>query len=151
MKNVKVKLKLIKEITGQYTGQSKLFFVKLIKESTNLGLKQSKEVCDNLHFNLEQIVEIQPEKLEIFNKGILNFKEELMWSCRDTSYFRNLNILELRIADNIDYIDFIIENNLMINQDKDNFIKFVLSKLNREQLIEIFEQVKTSQENIKID
>jgi hypothetical protein len=54
-------------------------------------------------------------------------------------------MLELGIGDDSDYVDFISESIFQNNlENSEEFLKFVLTKFNREQLIEIFDKSKES-------
>jgi hypothetical protein len=54
-------------------------------------------------------------------------------------------MLELGIGDDSDYVDFISESIFQNNlENSEEFLKFVLTKFNREQLIELFDKTKES-------
>ena len=55
---------------------------------------------------------------------------------------REFKILELGIGDNQDYADFIVDYYENGFEDQTDFLKFVVSKLKREELISIFEKAK---------
>ncbi len=136
-----IKIKLVEGTTN------KLLLVKLIKDCSGLGLKESKDICDRLHSspNITQTFETRQD-------GIINyakkFREEIK-NCGGkfivsggTEFLREFKMLDLGIGDNEDYADFIVEyfeNNF---EDQKDFLKFVLSNLKREELISIFERAK---------
>jgi hypothetical protein len=133
---MKVKLKLLKPI------QTKLMFVKLVKDCTNLGLKDSKEICEILH---------ESKKIEFDVVDFEKFKLGLKDMCQDgdiilnggTSYLRNMKILSIGVADKNDYIDFISEYFEESNFDNSkNILILALQKLHEKDLIEIFEKIK---------
>ena len=127
---------------------SKLQFVKLIKFSTRLGLKESKDICDHLCSNKGKTVEIEIyEELEVkdgkFDKTIPYLMENLP-SCGDISfnsgkdYQREIKILSLGIGENEDYYR-VIEEYLNLNN---SFINNILSKLKREDLQELINEIE---------
>ncbi len=138
MKQV-IKLKLIEK------AESKLQLVKLIKDCSGLGLRESKDICDNLHAGMTQTFETRQDGIVNYSK---KFREEIK-NCGGkfivsggTEFLREFKMLDLGIGDNEDYVDFIVEyfeNNF---EDQKDFLKFVLSNLKREELISIFERAK---------
>lgn len=126
---------------------SKLHFIKLIKLSTRLGLKESKDICDYLCSNKGKTVEIEIyEELEVkdkFHKTIPYLMENLP-SCGDISfnggkdYQREIKILSLGIGENEDYYR-VIEEYLNLNN---SFINNILSKLKREDLQELINEIE---------
>ena len=62
MKQV-IKLKLIEK------AESKLQLVKLIKDCSGLGLRESKDICDNLHAGMTQTFETRQD-------GIVNYAKK---------------------------------------------------------------------------
>ncbi len=138
MKQV-IKLKLIEK------AESKLQLVKLIKDCSGLGLRESKDICDNLHAGMTQTFETRQDGIVNYAK---KFREEIK-NCGGkfivsggTEFLREFKMLDLGIGDNEDYADFIVEyfeNNF---EDQKDFLKFVLSNLKREELISIFERAK---------
>ncbi len=138
MKQV-IKLKLIEK------AESKLQLVKLIKDCSGLGLRESKDICDNLHAGMTQTFETRQDGIVNYAK---KFREEIK-NCGGkfivsggTEFLREFKMLDLGIGDNEDYVDFIVEyfeNNF---EDQKDFLKFVLSNLKREELISIFERAK---------
>ena len=131
--------------------RNKLYFVKLIRDCTGLGLKESKDVCDRLH-NRPDIIEeiIVKDSLDEnglhysrkFIEGMKNIEGKfnvtggLQWQ-------RNLKMLSLGIADKSDYIDFtnefLIDNrNLEVSE---TILRFALSKLSKDELQEVFTEI----------
>lgn len=140
----KIQIKLIEPCT------QKLLFVRLIKECSNLGLKESKDICDRLHSFPGQI-----QSFEVRDDDALNYAKKFRQDIIDCGgkfqvsggieFQRNYKMLELGIGDNSDYIDFIAESffqNCLENPEE--FLKFVLTRFNREQLIELFGRAKES-------
>ena len=133
---------------------SKLAFVKLIKECTDLGLKDAKFIADDLQSNLERGHKIYKEihlkggvdglgnsYIRIFQKGIVDLGIDafmtggLVWE-------RNFKMLSLGIGEVSDYSDFIIEyvNSIDREHGKD-IIGFMVDKLSKKDLEEIFSNI----------
>lgn len=143
MKKIQIQIKLIEPCT------QKLLFVKLIKECSNLGLKESKDICDRLHSFPREIQTFEVRDYDViyakkFRQDIVNCGGKFQVS-GGVEFQRNYKMLELGIGDDSDYIDFIsesfFENSL---ENPEEFLKFVLTKFNREQLIELFNRAKES-------
>ena len=137
-----VRIKLIENCPN------KLQFVKLIKECSGLGLKESKDICDRLHAGEVQTFEVREDDAVNYAK---KFRQDIV-SCGGrfqvsggVEFQRNYKMLELGIGDDSDYVDFISESIFQNNlENSEEFLKFVLTKFNREQLIEIFDKSKES-------
>jgi hypothetical protein len=127
---------------------NKLIFVRLIKDCSNLGLKESKDICDRLHAGEVQTFEVREDDAVNYAK---KFRQDIV-SCGGkfqvsggVEFQRNYKMLQLGIGDDSDYIDFISESIFQNNlENSEEFLKFVLTKFNREQLIEIFDKSKES-------
>ena len=137
-----VRIKLIENCPN------KLLFVRLIKECSNLGLKESKDICDRLHAGEIQTFETRENDsinyARKFRQDIVNCGGKFQVS-GGVEFQRNYKMLELGIGDDSDYIDFISESIFQNNlENSEEFLKFVLTKFNREQLIEIFDKSKES-------
>ena len=137
-----VRIKLIENCPN------KLQFVKLIKECSNLGLKDSKDICDRLHAGEIQTFETREDDainyVRKFRQDIVNCGGKFQVS-DGVEFQRNYKMLELGIGDDSDYIDFISESIFQNNlENSEEFLKFVLSKFNREQLVELFDRTKES-------
>lgn len=132
---------------------NKLQLVKLIKDCSELGLKESKDICDRLHSypGTVQIFEVRHENTGInyakkFRDEIKNCGGEFIVS-GGTEFIRDFKILELGIGDNQDYADFIVDYYENGFENQTDFFKLVLSKLKREELISIFEKTKETYKN----
>ena len=117
---------------------SKLAFVKLIKEVSGLGLKESKDIVDTFDYDINKIVEFEISK----DRSIEKFREELKDIGGEylvnggLEFEREYKLLTLGLGEQEDYVDFISENlNYFTNQE--DTIKFILSKLTKEDLIEL--------------
>lgn len=150
MRKQSIRIKLIEKCTN------KLIFVKLIKDCSGLGLKESKDICDRLHSH-----PLETQTFVVRQDGITNyakkFRDEISNSggkfivSGGTEFMRDFKILDLGIGDNEDYANFIIdyyENNF---EDQKEFLKFVLSKLHREDLMSIFEKAKETYKDYILD
>ena len=138
----KLTLKLIKEC------ESKLQFVKTIKDCTNYGLKECKvDICDKLHRGETVEIEIKQDKNEDYHAKLLRDLplcggEILVRG--GSEFYREVKLLELGLGSEEDYQNFLIEhiNNLQLN--KEDFLKIVFQKLNKTELVELFEVAKES-------
>ena len=138
---MKVKLQIKKNC------QTKLMLVKILKNHTGLGLKDSKDICDKLHelpyrpveFLLDTPVDINP------NEYAKSFKEELSEMGLEfdmsggTDFERNRKLLMLGLGDKEDYVSFLEENLI----DQKELLNLVLNKLSKDDLKEIFDNIKT--------
>lgn len=138
---MKVKLQIKKNC------QTKLMLVKILKNHTGLGLKDSKDICDRLHelpyrpveFLLDTPVDINP------NEYAKSFKEELSEMGLEfdmsggTDFERNRKLLMLGLGDKEDYVSFLEENLI----DQKELLNLVLNKLSKDDLKEIFDNIKT--------
>ena len=131
--------------------RNKLYFVKLIRDCTGLGLKESKDVCDRLH-NRPDIIEEIIVKDSLDENG-LHYSRKFIEGMKNIEgkfnvtggiqWQRNLKMLSLGIADESDYIDFtnefLIDNrNLEVSE---TILRFALSKLSKEDLQEVFTEI----------
>lgn len=142
MKKQIIRIKLIRGASN------KLVLVKLIKDCSGLGLKESKDICDRLHSYPGDAQSFEARQDDTGINYAKKFREEIK-NCGGEfivsggkELMREFKILELGIGDHQDYTEFIIdyyENNF---EDQKEFLKFVLSKLKREELVSIFEKAK---------
>ena len=149
MKNI-VRIKLINQCAG------KLQFVKNIKELLGLGLKDSKDIVDNICN-----IPFKSVELEIpMNKSISDVKkllDDLSWTSisRDdemafynyeinggVQWQREVNMLKLGIGSREDYLDFIKQSIQTNFGNSEKLITFVLNKLSDEQLHETLEKIE---------
>lgn len=142
MRNRIIRIKVIEFCT------TKLMLVKLIKNCTGLGLKESKDICDKMHMLPYNFVEINiPDSISgdlisVFTKGILECGGKFQIN-GGVQWDRNLKILDLGIGDNSDYNDFILESITYNNQKiSENIIKFILNKLSKEDVQDVFKLIK---------
>ena len=133
MKNL-VRIKL-KNIQNPIT--SKLNFVKMVKDLTKYGLKESKDICDDIHRNIQKEIEVLDSE---------NFIKEMRKNFGDyvdvyhPAYDRDLKILLVGVGNESDYVDAIIKL-IEMNPDRLNTI---LKRFEKEDLIEILTEVYDS-------
>lgn len=132
---------------------NKLALVKLIKDCSGLGLKESKDICDRLHSYPGDIQSFEARQDDTGINYAKRFREEIK-NCGGefivsggTEFMRDFKMLELGIGDNQDYADFIVDYYENGFEDQTDFLKFVVSKLKREELISIFEKTKETYKN----
>jgi len=117
---------------------SKLAFVKLIKEVSGLGLKESKDIVDTFDYDINRIVEFEisrDKSIEQFRKDLKDVGGQYLVN-GGLEFEREYKLLTLGLGEQEDYIDFISDNlNYFTNQE--DTIKFILSKLTKEDLIEL--------------
>lgn len=147
MRKQTIRIKLLQPVT------SKLLFVKLIKNCSELGLKESKDICDMLHSYPANVQNFEVRQDDTGINYAKKFREEIK-NCGGefivsggTEFMRDFKLLELDIGDNQDYADFIVDYYENGFEDQKDFLKFILSKLKREELISIFEKVKDTYKN----
>jgi hypothetical protein len=145
MKN-KIRIQLIEKCPN------KLQFVKLIKDCTGLGLRDSKDVCDRLHDRPDLIEEITVidcvyENGITYSKKFINGMREVIQGKFNVTgglqWDRNIKMLSLGIADEFEYIDFVNEfliDNRNLEKSED-ILRFALSKLSKEELQEVFNEI----------
>lgn len=133
----KVKLKLNKSVS------SKLQFVKIIKDHTGLGLRDSKGVVDDLHTDMSKSVEITIST----DKNVEDFIREIKFHLKDEvsinggiKFQRNHNLLSLGLGEKEDYIEHILEwSNI---QNDGEFFRKVLELLPKENLEKLVGEIK---------
>jgi hypothetical protein len=117
---------------------SKLAFIKLIKEVSGLGLKESKDIADIFDYNINKTVEFEMSRdksIEQFKKDLKDIGGQYLVN-GGVEFDREYKLLILGLGEQEDYIDFISDNlNYFTNQEE--AIKFILAKLSKEDLIEL--------------
>lgn len=132
----KVRLKCIQKTTN------KLAFVKLLKEVTGYGLKESKDIADTFDYDINKVVEfemVSDVSIEQFRKDLKDVGGEYVVN-GGLVFEREYKILTLGLGEKEDYVDFISEN---INSfdNKEDTIKFILSKLEKKELLELIKKI----------
>jgi hypothetical protein len=136
-----------------YKCDSKLKFVKLVKECTGLGLKPSKDIADELFDSPGLYKEISLQENKIDESGVLqDYYKKFITEIHDIGDFqingglaweRNLKMLSLGVGDLEEYTSFLSEY-MSLNSLDDNkiILQKIISKLKKEDLIEIVENIK---------
>lgn len=128
---------------------NKLAFVKLVKDCTRLGLKDSKDIADKIWENPDIVAEIKLSDNYQREDGIFDTYKEFTSNINDIGDFeisggiqweRNLKMLSLSIGEHEDYIDFL--SDWIKYNKKDDVIKSMLSKIKKEDLVELVKQIK---------
>lgn len=138
----KIKIKLRSNCT------SKLAFVKLVKDTTGLGLKESKDIADRTFYNYQYpITEIEfpnEESLQKFRSEIVNigFAQETPIIGISLEDERELKVLQIGLGEREDYINFISQNILTGFCNSEELINFALQKLNNDDLVEILNKIE---------
>jgi undecaprenyl pyrophosphate synthase len=121
---------------------SKLKFIKELKTAAGLGLKESKDIVDWLHENQSKDITVKfisYESLKRFKDEVEHFGGLVLIN-GGLEWNRNIKMLELGIGEKEEYVDTISEY-LFSNNDL-NLLSSILSKLNKEQLIETIKGIK---------
>ena len=145
----KIEIKLIKPCSAR------LLFVKILKDYTDLGLRDAKILCDNLHSNpgVSFKVEIDwPSGTIDTNDGncVRKFIDDLKECGGElvvnggTEWLRHYKVLSIGLGDKKEYSDFIsnhIYDNRNIGETKE-LIDFMIDKLSKEEISELFKKIK---------
>lgn len=128
----KVRLKCIQKTTN------KLSFVKLLKEVTGYGLREAKDLADTFDNDINKVVEFEilPSiSIEQFRKSLNDISGEYVVN-GGLVFEREYKLLTLGLGEKEDYVDFISEN-INFFDNKEDTIRFILSKLEKEELLEL--------------
>lgn len=138
----KIRLKLIKPVTQT------LKLVKLIKDCTDLGLKDSKIIYDSLHVYKTVEFKLRDDCLKKFIEEVPTCGGEIIVN-RDDAYRRNLKVLSIGIGEKSEYIDFIIEffNEKSFEESK-SILNLALQKLTKKDLEEIISKISNYDSNL---
>lgn len=131
---------------------NKLQVVKLIKDCTGLGLKDSKDIAD-LMFNCIGLVrELELREPYLKEGKIFNPFEEFTTKIKEfgdfyvtggISWERDAKMLGLGIGETVDYVNFVSEYMTLNNTEENKLIlQSLFSKLNKEDLIELVNKIK---------
>jgi hypothetical protein len=131
---------------------SKLQVVKLIKDCTGLGLKQSKDIADEMFNKIGLVKEIELVEPYLKEGKTFNPFEEFTTKIKDfgdfqvtggLSWERDSKMLGIGIGELEDYLNFISEFMSYNNLDENKMIlESIFSKLNKEDLVEIVNKIK---------
>jgi hypothetical protein len=139
---MKIRLTVVEKI------ESKLKFVKILKDVSGLSLKESKDLSDYLCDNEKKTIELNIEKnFKDWNGNIINslkhLKEELP-KCggkiilNSKEFERELKMLSLGLGELEEYSSF-IRDYLDTNY---GFLENILSKLKKEDLQELINEIE---------
>ena len=131
---------------------NKLQVVKLIKDCTGLGLKDSKWIADEMFDHIGLVKEIELREPYIRAGKTFNPYEEFTKNIRDFGHFhvtgglsweRDSKMLSLGIGEIEDYANFVSEY-MSYNDLKENkmILEVLFSKLEKEDLIELVNKIK---------
>ena len=131
---------------------NKLQVVKLIKDCTGLGLKDSKWIADEMFDHIGLVKEIELREPYIRAGKTFNPYEEFTKNIRDFGHFhvtgglsweRDSKMLSLGIGEIEDYANFVSEY-MIYNDLKENkmILEVLFSKLKKEDLIELVNKIK---------
>lgn len=117
----------------------KLHLVKALKDVTGLGIREAKDLIDDLHSwrEVKTVVSTREGVIELksrfneYGKFIINGGIE---------YQRNIQLLQLELGNSDEYINEISDRIFYQLSDENSklLLNFALSKLSHQQLIEIF-------------
>jgi hypothetical protein len=139
MKNI-VKIKLVNDCN------SKLQFVKNIKELCGLDLRDSKDivdrVCQKPYIPLEFEVPMGITTKEVYDKLTYNLEPNILEINGGTQWQREIKMLQLGVGERKDYLDFLKQHIQTNFGNSDEMLTFVLDKLTQEQLQETIDKIK---------
>jgi hypothetical protein len=130
----------------------KLQVVKLIKDCTGLGLKESKDIADDMfnHIGLAKEIELRMPYIkngkdfnpyEEFTKNIHKFGDFIVTG--GLSWERDAKMLGIGVGDIEDYAQFVSEYMSYNTLDENKIIlRSFFSKLNKEDLMKLVNEIK---------
>jgi hypothetical protein len=132
---------------------NKLAVVKLIKDCTGLGLKDSKDIADLMFNNIGLVREIELREpyldkngeiirpFELFSTKIKEFGD--FYVTGGLSWERNFKMLSLGVGELEDYVNFVSEFMTLNNTEENKEILEVLfTKLEKNDLVELVNKIK---------
>lgn len=129
----KVRIKMLEP------SKSKLYLVKALKDVTGLGLREAKDLIDDLHSGREVKTIVSSREGVIELKSRFNEHGKFIIN-GGIEYQRNIQLLQLELGESDEYINE-ISDRIFYQLDDENsklLLNFALSKLSHQQLIEIF-------------
>jgi hypothetical protein len=143
----KVKMKLLSKC------DKKIQVVKLIKDCTGLGLRESKDIADDMFNNIGLVREIElvdpyynrdgelVKPYDLFTSKIKEFGDFQLSG--GLSWDRELKMLSLGLGEKEDYVNFLSEYiPLSSVEESKDILNLVLSKLENKDLIECINKIK---------
>lgn len=132
--------------------ENKLQVLKLIKDCTGLGLRESKDIADLMFNNIGLVREIELTEPYLREGNVFNPYQEFTTKIKEfgdfqltggLSWERNVKMLSLGIGETGDYVNFVSEYMTLNNKEENKEILEVLfSKLKKEDLVELVNQIK---------
>ena len=132
--------------------ENKLQVVKLIKDCTGLGLRESKDIADLMFNNIGLVREIELIEPYLKDGQVFNPYKEFTTKIKEfgdfyvtggLSWERDAKMLSLGIGETVDYVNFVSEYMTLNNTEENKMILEVLfSKLKKEDLVELVNQIK---------
>lgn len=145
---IKIRIKVLSECDSR----NKLYVVKLIKECTELGLKEAKWMADDMFSCVGVVKEIELKEPylkrdgETFNplKEIMKIKNYGDFQVTGgISWLRDSKMLSLGIGDTEDYARFMSECITYNDVDENKrILELIFNKLSKEDLVELVNQIK---------
>ncbi len=142
----RIRMKLLSEC------KNKLQVVKLIKDCTGLGLKDSKDIADEMFDHIGLVKEIELREPYIKEGKTFNPYEEFTKNIKDFGHFhvtgglsweRDAKMLGIGVGDLEDYANFVSEYMSYNNSDENKMIlEALFSKLKKEDLVELVNKIK---------
>jgi hypothetical protein len=137
---------------------TKLAFVKLIKDCSGLGLKESKDLCDDLHKNPDVAREMPIRDWETYDYSTgkttpanTDFRRKFNTEIKNVGgkfvvnggvqWDRNVKMLQLGIAEKSEYTEFMKDYILNKFDNSEDLLTFVLDKFSKEDLQEVFNKI----------
>jgi hypothetical protein len=123
--------------------KSKLAFVKLLKECSDLGLKEAKDIADIIFDNSSVFAEVElsepfTDNYRKFTTEIKNIGSFEIWG--GVEWERELKMLQLSVGEVDEYVDFL--SDWSFHSGDKQFFKTLLSKLDKETLVELTKQIE---------
>jgi hypothetical protein len=142
----RIRMKLLSEC------RNKLQVVKLIKDCTGLGLRESKDIADEMFNYIGLVKEIELKETYIKEGKTFDPYEEFTKNIQTFGHFqvtgglswqRSAKMLQIGVGDSEDYANFVSEYMSYNNSDENKMIlKFLFSKLKKEDLVELVNKIK---------
>jgi len=142
----RIRMKLLSEC------KNKIQVVKLIKDCTGLGLRESKDIADEMFNHIGLVKEIELRDPYIKEGKTFNPYEEFTKNIKDFGHFhvtgglfweRDSKMLGIGVGDVEDYANFVSEYMSYNDSDENKMILEVLfSKLKKEDLVELVNKIK---------
>lgn len=132
--------------------ENKLQVVKLIKDCTELGLRESKDLADSMFDNIGLVREIELREPYFREGKLFNTYEEFTNKIKEfgdfhvtggLSWERNYKMLGLGIGELEDYATFVSEYMKFSDIEENKMmLEIIFSKLRKEDLVELVNKIK---------